>query len=124
MGIRTATPEQLVVMLYEGAIQQILRARTFHEQGKLGERGSAISRALAIVGELQHSLDLEAGGDIARNLHGLYFFVSDRLLEANVANRIQALDEAVEVLKTLHEAWVEVSNTAKVPEASTTLLSG
>ncbi len=101
MGIRTATPEQLVVMLYEGAIQQILRAQAYHEQGKLGLRGSAISRALAIVAELQHSLDLEAGGDIARNLHGLYFFVCDRLLEANVANRFHALDEAIEFLKTL-----------------------
>ncbi len=110
LGIRTATPEQLVVLLYEGAMQQIHRASAFHEQGKLGERGAAISRALAIVGELQHSLDPDAGGEIAGNLNGLYFFVSDRLLEANVTNRVGALGEALSVLKTLHEAWVVIAN--------------
>ena len=64
--------------------------------------------------------DLEAGGDIARNLHGLYFFVSDRLLEANVANRVQALEEAIVVLKTLHEAWVEITNNGKPAEEAST----
>ena len=110
LGIRTATPEQLVVLLYEGAMQQIQRAGAFHEQGKLGERGAAISRALAIVGELQHSLDQDAGGEIAGNLHSLYFFVSDRLLEANMTNRVGALGEALGVLKTLHEAWAVIAS--------------
>ena len=116
--IRTASPEKLVVLLYEGAMQQTRRAKQFHESGKLGERGAAISRALAIVSELQQSLDLEAGGEIARNLRALFFFVTDRLLEANVANRSDALEEALGVLGTLHEAWVEVARNASMEKAA------
>ena len=83
--------------------------RDSHEDGDLAKRGAAISRALAIVAELQQSLDIEAGGEIARNLRALYFFVTDRLLEANVTNRVEALDEAIGVLETLYEAWSEIA---------------
>jgi flagellar protein FliS len=116
--IRTASPEKLVVLLYEGAMQQARRARALHDAGKMGERGAAISRALAIVAELQQSLDLEAGGEIARNLRALYFFVTDRLLEANVTNRCEALDEALQVLGTLHEAWAEVARGGALQKAA------
>ncbi len=109
VGIRTASPEKLVVLLYEGAMQQARRAKAFHEEGNVGLRGAAISRALAIVAELQHSLNMEAGGEISGNLRALYFFVTDRLLEANITNRIEAIDEALGVLETLHEAWAEIA---------------
>jgi flagellar protein FliS len=118
MEIRTASPEKLVVLLYEGALRQARRARDAHHEGKVGDRGAAISRALAIVAELQHSLDLESGGEIASNLRALYFFVTDRLLEANVTNRVGALDESIQVLETLNEAWVEIANKGLGHEAA------
>ena len=65
MGIKTATREQLVVMLYEGAVSNIRRAEALHEEGRLADRGTAISKALAIVAELQQGLDFEVGGEIA-----------------------------------------------------------
>ncbi len=118
MEIRTASPEKLVVLLYEGALRQARGARDAHEQGDVGRRGAAISRSLAIVAELQQSLDLEAGGEIARNLRALYFFVTDRLLEANVTNRMEALEEAIGVLETLHEAWAEIAEKGLGREAA------
>ena len=109
MEIRTATPEMVVVKLYEGALRFIRNARGHQERGEIAARATAIARALAIVNELQHSLDLQQGGEIARNLDALYFYVTDRLLEANLRASVQSMDEASGILSTLNEAWIEIA---------------
>jgi len=109
MEIKTATPEMVVVKLYEGALRFIRTAKTSQESGKIASRATAIAKTLAIVNELQHSLNLEQGGEIARNLDALYFFVTERLLEANVRGTVQPLEDASGVLSTLNEAWVEIA---------------
>ncbi|MFO0687172.1 MAG: flagellar export chaperone FliS [Myxococcota bacterium] len=109
MEIRTATPEMLIVKLYEGALRFIRTARTHQEAGHIAGRATAIAKALAIVNELQHSLNLERGGEIAHNLDALYFFVTDRLLEANLRGTVAPLDVAAGILSTLNEAWVEIA---------------
>lgn len=109
MEIRTATPEMLIVKLYEGAMRFIRVARDAHLMGRLEERGNAISRTLAIVAELQQSLNMEAGGEISRNLDALYVFMTERLLDANVKGRVEALDEVNNVLVELHAGWVEIA---------------
>lgn len=109
MEIKTATPEMVIVKLYEGALRFIRVARSSQEAGQVAGRATAIRRALAIVAELQQSLKLEEGGDVARNLDALYAYVTDRLLEANARGTIVPLDEASGVLSTLNEAWIEIS---------------
>jgi flagellar secretion chaperone FliS len=117
MEIRTATPEMVIVKLYEGALRFIRAARGHQEAGHIAGRATAIAKALAIVNELQHSLDLERGGEIARNLDSLYFFVTDRLLEANLRGSIPPLDVASGILATLNEAWVEIAKRPPGAEA-------
>lgn len=109
MEIKTATPEMVIVKLYEGALRFLRQARECQESGQVAGRATALAKALAIVNELQQSLNLEQGGEIAQNLDSLYFYVTDRLLEANVRGTVQPLDEASGVLTTLNEAWVEIS---------------
>ncbi len=109
MEIKTASPEMVIVKLYEGALRFLRQAKECHAEGQVAGRATAIAKALAIVAELQQSLNLEQGGEIAQNLDSLYFYVSDRLLEANVRGTVQPLDEASGVLSTLNEAWVEIS---------------
>jgi flagellar protein FliS len=109
MEIKTATPEMVVVKLYEGALRLIRSAKASQEAGQIAARATAIGKALAIVNELQQSLNLELGGEIARNLDSLYFYINDRLIEANIRGSVQPLDEASGVLSTLNEAWVEIS---------------
>ena len=107
--ILTETPQGLVVKLYEAALRHCRAAETHHREGRIAQRGSAISRALAIVAELRCALDHDKGGEIARNLDSLYVFVNDRLLEAHVARRPEAIGEAQQVLSELHGAWTEVA---------------
>jgi flagellar protein FliS len=106
--IGTASPEALIVKLYDGALRFAGQARIHLQEGRVAERAQALSKALAIVSELQCALDHDKGGEIARNLDDLYDFVTGRLVEANVDGRIEAIDEALGVLETLAEAWREV----------------
>jgi len=109
MDISTASPEAIVAKLFQGAIRHARRARDLEESSDLPARGQAISKAVAIVGELRSSLDHERGGEIATNLSRLYNFVIDRLTEANLRRAAQPIDEALTVLSTLEEAWSELA---------------
>lgn len=118
MEIKTATPEMVIVKLYEGALRFLRQAKECHAAGQVAGRATAIAKALAIVNELQQSLNLEQGGEIARNLDSLYVYVTDRMLDANVRGTVQPLDEASGVLSTLNEAWTEIAKRpAGDPEA-------
>jgi len=103
--VLSADPIGLVRLLYDGAIESLLQARAFFNQGRIRERSSAINKTMLIVLELQSSLDGERGGEIARNLAQLYAYVQERLTEANGQQKPQALEEALKVMSTLHEGW-------------------
>ena len=107
--VTTTSPVGLIVKLYDGAMRFSLQARGHIEEGRVAERARALSRALAIVNELQCALDLEKGGEIGQNLHDLYDFVSGRLVAANLEGRAEAIDEAVGVLETLADAWRQIA---------------
>lgn len=107
--IRTASPLDLVVQMYDGVLRQIEIARGHFEAGRVRERTQAISRALAIVNELRSSLDFERGAEVARNLEALYVYAGDRLLEANLRNECAALDAAATALAPLRDAWRELA---------------
>ncbi|MEH6459283.1 flagellar export chaperone FliS [Chitinimonas sp. JJ19] len=107
--IDTASPHKLICMLYDGAIKAILQAKAFIGGDMIAAKGSAISKAIAIIEEgLRVSLDKTAGGELAENLDGLYEYMSARLLEANLRNDVAALDEVHGLLNQLKSAWEEI----------------
>ena len=81
-AVATAAPEQLVVMLFDGALRFSRRAVAAFEAGQRPQATQAIGRVTSIVNELNATLDLEAGGEIARNLRSIYGFVNRHLVEA------------------------------------------
>ena len=105
----SADPIGLVVLLYEGAMDSIRQARGFLQEGRIQERSNAITKAMQIVAELQGSLDLEQGGEIARSLAQLYGFIQERLIEANAEQKLAPLEEAGQILSILHEGWKEIA---------------
>ena len=113
--VQSRTPLELIVMLYDGAIRFIGDARDAIENRDIARRGHSISRALAIISELQSSLDMTAGGEIASSLDVLYNFVRDRLVDGSMRQDVRSLDEAVRVLKTLREGWVGIASTTPPP---------
>jgi flagellar secretion chaperone FliS len=107
--IRTASPVRLVAQMYDRALREIRSAREHHAAGRTRPRGLSVSKALAILGALRESLDLERGGEVARNLEALYVFAVDRLVHANMAGDADALASAQQVLEPIHAAWEELA---------------
>lgn len=101
----TASPAQLVLMLYDGVLARIGGARLAMESGDVAAAHIALGKAQAIVTELDVTLDRERGGDVAVNLGRLYAYCSERLVAANVAKDPEPLDEVVDVFAGLRESW-------------------
>ena len=111
-GIESAPPEQLVIMLYDGALKAIYKAKADMLRNDPASKGAAVSKAIAIIEDgLRGSLDLNAG-DIAANLDSLYEYMSNKLLLANLKNDQSALDEVDKLLGELKSAWEEVARGA------------
>lgn len=105
-AIETASPERLVLALYDGAVTATTRASVALAEGRDIEGAHReLVRAQAIVLELRMALDLERGGAIAANLASLYAFCLERLIQANVAKDPGPLEAVLQVLQELREAW-------------------
>lgn len=107
--VRSRSPLELVVMLYDGAIRDLHAARQAMADRDLPKKRQVMSRALAIVSELQSALNMKDGGEVALRLDSLYTYVNGRLLEANMKGDTSALDEAVGLLSTVREAWAQIA---------------
>jgi flagellar protein FliS len=95
----------LVAMSYEFATLRVHEARSALAKGDIAERAKAISKTIAILAELESSLDYQLGGEIAYNLGRLYRYMTQRLTQANVQQADKPLAEVESLLETLGEAW-------------------
>ena len=107
--VQSRTPVELVVMLYDGAISFLGQAREALVAGDMVAKRHALSRGVAIVQELQHMLNIEAGGDVAARLDGLYTYILGRCYEANAQRDTTGLDESIRLLTPLRDAWAEIA---------------
>jgi len=103
--ILSADPVDLIAMSFEFATLRVHEARSALAKGDIAERCRAISKTIAILGELESSLDYKLGGEIAYNLGRLYRYMTERLTQANVRQEDGPLAEVESLLKTLGEAW-------------------
>jgi flagellar secretion chaperone FliS len=103
--VLTADPLELIRMLYRAALGATGRARAHLAGGRIAERSREISRAWAILGELAAALDHQRGGELSGRLAGLYAYLQERLLEANLRQKAEPLAEVEKLLKTLLEGW-------------------
>lgn len=104
-GVASADPHCLILMLLEGGIASILFAKKEMESGNISAKGEAISKAIRIISELDTSLNMEAGGEIAANLRALYEYMVIVLVEANLKNDVKKLLEIMELLSELKSGW-------------------
>ena len=118
--VESASPTQLVLMLYEGAIAALASAQQHMLQKNIAAKGEAISKAITIIESgLRASLDLSVGGALAQNLSELYQYMGRRLLYANHKNDSAALDEVRQLLQQLRSAWETLdANTAATAAAA------
>ena len=108
VGADAADPHQLVVMLFDGALERIAVAKGAMDRNNIELKGQKIGRAIAIIDGLRASLNKDKGGDIAANLDNLYDYMQRRLLEANIENNVSYLDEVSGLIQDVKSAWVSI----------------
>lgn len=104
--VMSANPERLISLLFRGAQRAIAQARLHMHDGRIAERGNALSKAIDIVDSgLKVGVDMERGGEVARHLTAAYELIVRDLLQANLHNDEAKLDSAEKLLNDLADAW-------------------
>ncbi len=121
--IETATPTRLVVMLYDGVIRFLssalpeMHARRYDAQTRL------IGRAQAIIAHLRDTLDFAQGGAVAHDLDTCYIALYDALTDANIHDKPEKVQQAIDALREMREAWIEVDRICQAGKGQTSLAS-
>jgi flagellar secretion chaperone FliS len=124
-NVRGASPVRLVICLYEQAIEDLRQAVIALEKGDIEGRTRGINHALIVLAQLQGTLDMERGGEVARNLNKFYNVVRSGLAEAQMKQSARILEQQVSQLVLVYEAWLEVERvTAASPSPSKTAPTG
>ena len=121
-AVLTASPGQLVLMLYDGALKALAIAQVAFERPEEDFRryetiNEQILKAQAIINELQSGLNFELGGEFARTMHRLYDYHYRRLLEANLRKQVAPVIEVERLIRDLRDAWAEMLTKQDGPAA-------
>lgn len=104
-SVKTASKEQILLMLYQAAIKNCKKAIEAIEKKDLAEKGQFIGKLQDIIIELNSSLDFEVGGDVAKELSALYDYILHSSTQANIKIDKEPLVGALDVLTTLYDGW-------------------
>lgn len=114
-AVMSANQQQLVIMLFDGALSALVRARLFLQDGNIPAKGLAISKAINIIENgLKVGLVESNGDELTQNLIALYAYMVRRLLHANVNNDASAIEEVETLLRNIADGWKEVAGTPQL----------
>lgn len=114
--IETATPEQILILLYDGAINFLNKAKIALDENNEDAYQNNLLRCKNIILEFMNTLDMELGGDIARTLYNLYRYMNRILTKVGITKKVEGIDEVLKLLISLRETWVkaiEIANSEK-----------
>ena len=120
-SVQGSTPLGLVVMLYDGAIAAMLRAVAAIAAHDIQTKCKHLNRAQAIITQLEGTLNMELGGEVAQTLKTFYLYARGQAMKANIENSPEILRSLIEKFTTVREAWYEADHR---PTPSTTATAG
>jgi len=110
-GVAGADPHRLVLMLMDGTLERLAIARGCmerHGRGDVGRKAQLLDQCVSMIGELRGGLNLEQGGELARNLSDLYEYMARQLLRANADNNAGYITEVQGLLGEIRSAWIAI----------------
>jgi flagellar protein FliS len=127
-AVLTASPGQLVLMLYDGALKAMALTReafTLPEEdlSRIQIINTQLLKAQSILSELQSGLNMDAGGEFARTMYRLYDYHNRRLAEANIRKQVEPVVEVERLVRELRDAWAQML-TQQVDPASVERVRG
>jgi len=112
------SPLQLVVMCYDGMIRFMKKAYQSIEENDIENKVKFINKTIAIVDELQNSLDFVRGGEVARNLDRVYDYFNNELMKIGIEDNLESLKHLEKLASDLRSAWSKIASEAPAqPEA-------
>lgn len=115
-GVIAASPNKLIIMLYEGAISACHSAIGYMLTEDIPNKGAMLSKAISIIESgLRLSLDKKVGGEIAESLDALYAYMSKRLMMANIHDQPELVHEVIKLLTDLKTAWEIIASSQATP---------
>ena len=106
-AVLTASPETILIMLYDGAINFLLRAKIAIEEKDIDQTHLYITKTQKIIREFMDTLDMDTAGEIGENLYRLYEYLHHRLIQANIKKDTEIVDEVLGHLRSLKQTWEE-----------------
>ena len=107
-SVAAADPHGLILLLMDGALSRIAKARGCIVNKSYAEKAQLIHRSVDIIEELRGCLNLKAGGEMAQNLHDLYDYMGRQLLRGTVENKVELLDEVTRLLQNIRDGWAQM----------------
>ena len=107
-SVNTLDQNKLIIMLYDGAIKNANFAVQYMESGEIEKVHDSLIKTKNIVTELLATLNMDQGGEIAKNLKSLYSYMFSQLVEANMEKKSEPVLAVIDLLKELRGAWVQI----------------
>jgi len=108
-AVNGSSPLQLVIMLYDGALRFMEGGRHAIAHCDLPKQNDQLQQAQKIVMELMSCLDMEQGGEIAKNLLSIYTYVLNELVKANLEDSADRVDRCIKVMRDLRTSWASIA---------------
>lgn len=113
-NVADADPHQLISIIFKHILANVAIANGAIERKETENKGKCLTKAIALVGELQDSLDMEKGGEISSNLFDLYDYIIRCLVQANIENNSEKLDEVRALISEIKEGWDAIPQEKRV----------
>lgn len=113
-AVETASPEKLLVMLYSGVVKFLRQAEIALKENRHEEAHNSLGKVQDIISELNITLDMERGGEIAVNLRELYTFYFNEVVQANLKKDSSKLIPVIEFFETFRDVWMETAKIARM----------
>ena len=112
-SVNTLDQNKLIIMLYDGAIKNASFAVEHMKSGQIESVHDCLIKTKNIVTELMATLNMDRGGDIAKNLQSLYSYMFSQLIEANMSKNSEPVIVVIDLLKELRAAWIQINTKNK-----------
>jgi len=112
-SLLAANPHQIILMMYDGLLESIAKGKGAIERNDLETKSKMLTKAVNILAALENSLDAKAEPEISKNFSALYGYCIDKLNEISISMDTNGLDQVIEFLKPLRDAWKDMPEASK-----------
>ena len=107
--LAVADPHRVIQLLMQGALENMAKAKGAMDRKDFAEKSRTVSKAMSIISALQHTLDMDVGGEVSQNLWSLYDFMVNHLMQASRESSIAKIDDVMEIMLKIKSAWDQIS---------------